>query len=736
MLSEYKAIKALEKQTGKTFQEVSIEVIGELTLQGIENYLKQTDNRYLYITQGKQIVGLIAIDVRIDAEALKALKALKLLVLSNNEISDISILQTLTNLTSLYLSNNKISDISALQTLTNLTSLNLRNNKIKTFPKELLDLHLEVEIKENYGSGLLLKDNPIESPPLEVMAQGNKAIAQYFADLKAQGRGKLDEAKLIIVGEPNAGKSTLMECLLDPDYVLEPNKTSTMGIDVRAWEFTHGRKMRANIWDFGGQEIQYMTHQFFLTPGSLYVLLATNERNDDAKFPYWFKIIDLLGKEKERYSPVLVVKNRRSDKAHQSFHFNFDETEYRKAYKHLHIEVLEVDLNNRKGDFQALQEKIMEMISKLPIVNDDRPAMWSPIRQAMRDEKRDYIHRPRYDAICNQHGVSAPQSQEILSRSLHHTGSILHFIDDTQLADFIILNPQWAVDALYGVLQYAKIESQHGCFEEKNLATIWKKYSSNERANLLTLMKKDNFEICYPLPNDEKIFIAPQFLPRGLPSYDFDIHEALKFQFQYRFMPYGIINRLIVRLSAYIHEERVTQRGVILRKEGCMAQIIQNENRTDGLKVIEIAVWGDAHRRKYFLHEIRNEVDEIHKKWFKYIAVDAMIPCSCSECMDADEPHFFRYKMLQRFQERSKPTAQCQKSGDDVAIQSLLEGVLIMDDKKERTNIINNNLTIKGDNYGIAGAGDGNAMQQEQLNPYLLFSLLCNLFYNFPVTTF
>jgi len=334
-----------------------------------------------YSKEAQRTISIIEKKYDIDWNDKEALANLNTLDLSHNQIIDISFLKHLTNLNYLDLSENRIVDISFLKDLKNLRHLYLYKNKIKKFPKELLDLNLELKFGWSDNSCINLYDNPIEEPPMHIIEQGNQAIQNYFDDLEVQGRGKLNEIKLIIVGEPEAGKSTLMECLLDPDYELEENKDSTMGIDVKPWHFNHPneneREMRANIWDFGGQQIQYMTHQFFLTPDSLYVLVTANDRKSSTNFPYWFKIIHLLGEIDGRYSPVLVVKNKKSDQ----FHFDFDEAYYRKLYPNLQIEVREVDLGNRQGDFLALQEKIQEMITKLPLVNDDRPAKWSLIRQ-------------------------------------------------------------------------------------------------------------------------------------------------------------------------------------------------------------------------------------------------------------------------------------------------------------------------------------------------------------------
>ncbi|TAF00131.1 MAG: hypothetical protein EAZ79_03595 [Oscillatoriales cyanobacterium] len=63
-------------------------------------------------------------------EANRILSSSNELILYNNQISDLTPLQSLTNLTSLYLYNNQISDITPLQSLTNLTYLYLYNNQI------------------------------------------------------------------------------------------------------------------------------------------------------------------------------------------------------------------------------------------------------------------------------------------------------------------------------------------------------------------------------------------------------------------------------------------------------------------------------------------------------------------------------------------------------------------------------------------------------------------------------
>ncbi len=118
------------------------------------------------------------------------------------------------------------------------------------------------------------------------------------------------EAKLLIVGEEKAGKTTLANKIQNPQYQLQENQPSTEGIDVIKWSFPldNEREFKVNIWDFGGQEIYHATHQFFLTKRSLYTLVADTCKKD-TDFYYWLNVVELLSDN----SPLLIVKNEKQD---------------------------------------------------------------------------------------------------------------------------------------------------------------------------------------------------------------------------------------------------------------------------------------------------------------------------------------------------------------------------------------------------------------------------------------
>ncbi len=663
--------------------------------------LNLSDNRISDITPLAALTQLTSLELShnqiSDIAPLAALTQLTSLWLFGNQISDITPLAALTQLNELFLSGNQISDITPLTALTQLTSLWLSHNQISDIAPltALLEGGIPVRLETEFDDReIIVGDNPLETPPADIIEQGNEAVLTYFKNLKEQGAQPLNEAKLIIVGEPEAGKTSLMESLLDPEFQLTPDTESTLGVIVReGWQFPHPEKpdttFTANIWDFGGQQIQYMTHQFFLTPGAVYVLVSANDRKETtANFRYWFKIIHLLGEERGQYSPVLVIQN---DKNGQ-FINQFDLGYYQKHYPDLQIESLEVDLSKRDARFFSVREKIQSMLTRLPHVTTERPARWEDIRSALREcgQHHDHIDFNRYTELCRRHSVEREQDQRLLSSHLHRLGSLLHFADDPVLYNFIILNPQWAVDAVYSVLDNNEIKRNGGYFTRQQLETIWgsktdangqPRYNHDERCKLLSLMEKKHFEICYPLDNPPDTYIAPQLLDTKRPAYEWDAADCLRFRFQYGFMPEGIITRLIVRLNTLIETDeqgkgRVWHKGAIFHSDGCRAQVFEDENHS-GQNVIDIAVTGLINERKYLLCTIRNEIQGIHKKWFRNIRVEQMIPCICEHCTSGEEtnPKYFEYSVLRRAQKRGKTTVECDKAFIDVPVMGLLEGV-------------------------------------------------------------
>lgn len=67
--------------------------------------------------------------------------------------------------------------------------------------------------------------------------QAAAELPRYYRQLLEQDTGLLHEAKLLIVGEGGAGKTSLAKKIEDNSYQLVANEQSTEGIDIIRWRF-------------------------------------------------------------------------------------------------------------------------------------------------------------------------------------------------------------------------------------------------------------------------------------------------------------------------------------------------------------------------------------------------------------------------------------------------------------------------------------------------------------------
>ncbi|MDP2806638.1 MAG: GTP-binding protein, partial [bacterium] len=237
---------------------------------------------------------------------------LERLYLDNNNIIEIDEeIKNLSCLVEIDLDKNQLTDLpNNIKYLKHLKSIFLRNNKIKELSKNVVFLP-SIE-------GIYLDGNPIEKPPIGIINEGIKSLRRYYEISYSSGFSKLYEAKLIIVGQGKVGKTSIKNKLLDPNYVLK-DEGSTKGIEIskltiKPNPIDQNTDFILNIWDFGGQEIYYSTHQFFLTESSLYLFVwDAREGNKESIFKYWLNIIKYLSNN----SPVVVVQNKIEERSEE-----------------------------------------------------------------------------------------------------------------------------------------------------------------------------------------------------------------------------------------------------------------------------------------------------------------------------------------------------------------------------------------------------------------------------------
>ena len=599
------------------------------------------------------------------------------LYLSNNQLKVIpESISQLTNLTEIDLSNNQLKFIpKSISQLTNLTEIDLSNNQLKFIPKSISQLTNLTEIN--------LIGNPLETPPIEIARSGIKAIIKYFQQIEKEGIDYIYEAKLLIIGEGGAGKTTLANKIQNQNYQLQDEDT-TKGIEVHQWNFqtANQHEFQMNIWDFGGQEIYHTTHQFFLTKRSLYILVA-DTRKEDTDFYYWLNVVELLSDN----SPLLIVKNEKQDRKRE-----INQRALQGQFSNIK-EILATNLATNRG-LEKIRTDIQHYISNLPHIGSALPKTWKKVRKALETDGRNYISLEEYLFICEQNGFKKLEDKLQLSGYLHDLGVCLHFQDDPLLNKTVILKPEWGTAAVYKALDNPQVYDNFGRFTKDDLANIWHedKYA-NMHDELLQLMIK--FKLCYKFPGISQSYIAPQLLTENQPGYNWDESNNLILRYTYEFMPKGIITQFIVAMHKDIEEQKyVWKSGVILKKNRARAEVIEYY----GKREIKIRISGQ--QKRDLMTIVTHELDKIHSSYNNRLKYNKLIPCNCETCNNNQNPYFYNFRELKERISHQKYTTECGKPPyNQVNVLSLIDDVVGKDrsrnflQPKDSTNYTINNYT-------------------------------------------
>ncbi|EDN67620.1 leucine-rich-repeat protein [Beggiatoa sp. PS] len=510
------------------------------------------------------------------------------------------------------------------------------NNQLTTWPVEMAQLKIETYWKWQLRKGFYLEGNPLENPPPEIIQQGQTTLLEYF---KAGEQQRLNEVKVLLVGDGGAGKTSLVKQLLGEKF--NPHESQTKGINIKQWEvvdISHletttedEQKIKAHLWDFGGQEIMHATHQFFLSKRSLYILVLDGRKEENPE--YWLKYIESFGGD----SPILVVLN--------------------KLDQHSAFEVNQKDLRNKYPGIQGFyrlscetQEGIPEFrmafqqaLHKIEIRRMFLPITWFEIKTQLEQMAEPYIDYTQYTNICASANIIDKSTQQILINYLCHLGTILHF-QESQLKYTHVLEPKWVTQAIYKIINARRVTDNKGILEFDDLETILEPeddhdyvYPGEQHTYIVGLMKK--FELCYPL--DEQRVLIPDLLPVEEPDFSFDQLQTLQVQLHYNFLPKSVMPRFIVRRHRDIKENLRWRTGVVLSDKDFQATaVVKSDNEA---RKIYIEVSGPQ-RRDYFAI-VRKTFKDINNS-FEKLEVDERVCLPKNPDITISLEHLYRLEKM------------------------------------------------------------------------------------------
>lgn len=446
---------------------------------------------------------------------------------------------------------------------------------------------------------------------------------------------------------------------MDEDHQIE-----IMMLENLSSRYEIKKLIKTNLWDFGGQEIYHSTHQFFLTKRSIYIFVWEPRKDGiEEEFEYWLNIINLLGHD----CPVLIVMNKADIR-----YVSIDEKKYKEMFPNI-AGFFQVSCLAKSG-IEELKFGIRNCIRTLSHLGEELPKSWIEIRNKLASDTRDFIFMTDFRKICSESITNISRTHLAhISDYLHDIGEIIHFKNSPVLKSIIIINPQWATKAVYSLIDSIPIQKKYGIFDFKDMENNLdaEKYPVETHVQLLELMER--FEICFKTVGSSETFILPELLKNEIPNSTIvdaisnDKH-GFKFKYSFKFIPGGIVSRLICKLFYLLNSENYWKNGVIFNYESTAALVILDKIA----KTLTLNISGENKRDLFGL--IKNELNQIFKIFNMEENRDFFeeIPCNCSICINDVIPFYFRNKILKSFLEKGKNTIDCYKSSLSVSINDLL----------------------------------------------------------------
>jgi internalin A len=591
---------------------------------------------------------------------------LERLNLSGNRLANVPPeIGRLTLLSSLDLQNNQIATLpSAIGRLTKLYSLDLRNNHLTTLPSQLA-------VPLAGGAKLSLAGNPLQDPLPEIIGRGSDALATYLKSVK-KGRPQY-EAKVLLVGEGNVGKSSLVAALHDEPFVRD--RPTTHGIEITPLTLRHPKldqDIIVRTWDFGGQEVYRVTHQFFFGRRAVYLLVwNAREGQEQNEVEDWLRRIYLRVGVDAR---VLVVATHCDER-----HPELDYAGLKRIFPEILVGQCEIDSLTGTG-IAILTKTIAEHSAQLPQMGMLISPHWIAARDDILAEKEigPQIPYEGFTDRCRRYGLTDGDTST-LAGWLHDLGHIVYYGDDDGLKDLVVLNPEWLTKAISHVLEDKITRDNGGVLDHTRLKEIWRDrpgetgYLDKYHRYFLRLMEK--FDVCYRLDDNPFSSLVAQLVPYERPNLPWEADtpapkgiRALTLICQISEPLPGFMAWITVRRhrdSAKLH----WRRGTFLKYRNYTSEAL-----LELLTPTDLFIQVRASSPDFFFNVLRDTVENLITSRWPGVSYRLLIPCPTRAADGITCSGKFPLDFLLRYREQGEAAVPCQDCATKHDIFSLLTG--------------------------------------------------------------
>ncbi len=496
----------------------------------------------------------------------------------------------------------------------------------------------------------------------------------------------------MLVGEGNVGKTTLLKALKgkagEAPQEHEPT-THGVEIDIHGLRLPHpaqdGVEIQLNAWDFGGQDVYRVTHQFFFSRRSLYLLVWEPRRGvQQGQVEDWLNMIRLRVGDDAR---VIIVSTHCKTGERIA---RIDQPVFKQQYGDMIVGFHEVDSlvpDEATGEMVGIAELkkvIAEHASKLEQMGMGFNRDWKAARDELLARPEPRISFSTFSGVCAARGLSGIDT-ETLAHLMHDLGYIVHYSDDEKLRDDVILKPEWLTKAIGFVLEDRATAEREGILPDEHLYEVWHdhpfkdepRYDPDLYPFFLRLMEK--YDVSYRLPEDRHASLVAQHVPQVRPDLPWLPEENPPENLRRIAMicameedPPGLVPWMIVRTHDYSVEQGKHhlhwQKGMFLNHGTHGQAMLEKRGR-------EFHVYAQADWPEYFMNVLQHTLQKlITDNWpgmeGRY---GFMVPCP--EIVNG-QPCKGRFKIqaLHQFLMEGDSTVRCQECSCKLSIAELLFG--------------------------------------------------------------